>query len=212
MKSGDLIRRNARHCSRRFSLPRIKRRMPIANRAVVLITARGTCLAVRLSKDLGILSMRAIMKKIFWPFRYGAPDPGVIRDADRLMLVYGEQAYEAASAYSWREDTGLLFTQKPGHWHRVRLEIGHRSGRDEDTDLIATPTDIHPMTGLLSRDCRHGRTLARPNPAHGGCRAPMPMTVAAFRARTFDFIVIETHLTRGFCWNSCSRPAHAGAG
>ena len=79
--------------------------------------------------------MRAIMKKIFWPFRYDAPDPGVIRDADRLMLVYGEQAYESAAAYSWREDSGLLFTQKPGHWHRVSLEIGHRLGKERDANL-----------------------------------------------------------------------------
>ena len=91
--------------------------------------------------------MRTISIKSLWPFRCDTPDPAVIKDADQLVRVYGEQAYETAAMFSWREDIGLLFTQKPGHWHRVRLEIGHRTGKDTDTDrrIYANIQALHLM-------------------------------------------------------------------
>jgi len=63
-------------------------------------------------------------------------------------------------------------------------------------------TDIHPLTGLLSRDCRYGRAMARPACGDGGCDAPKPVTVSALHARNVDFAAIETHLSCGSYWNS----------
>lgn len=54
-------------------------------------------------------------------------DSDVIRDADALTLGDPETALDTAAAYSWREDTGLLVTRSPGHWHRVGLEISRRN-------------------------------------------------------------------------------------
>ena len=68
--------------------------------------------------------------KLVATFRYAAPDQAVARDADRLISVYGARASETARTYSWREDSGVLYTQNPGHWHRVELEIERRAGQD----------------------------------------------------------------------------------
>ena len=84
--------------------------------------------------------MRAISIKSLWPFRYDGLDPAVLRDADRLIEAHGDKAYETAGLYSWREDIGLLYTAQPGHWARVRLEIGHRQGQLRDPDLEGTST------------------------------------------------------------------------
>ena len=62
----------------------------------------------------------------FWPFRHYRPDQAVIHDADTLIRIHGEQAFETACLNSWREDIGLLSTDRPGHWHRVGLNIGQR--------------------------------------------------------------------------------------
>ncbi len=68
----------------------------------------------------------------FWPFRSDAPEQAVVRDAGSLIKMWGEAAYDQAAVRSWREDTGLLFTSRPGHWARVRREVGHRLGRLDD--------------------------------------------------------------------------------
>ncbi len=71
------------------------------------------------------------------PFRFRPPqllsrfrqcDDAVSRDADELMNLFGAAAYETATMNSWREDTGLVITARPGHWWRVRREIGRRLG------------------------------------------------------------------------------------
>lgn len=72
--------------------------------------------------------MVAISLRRFWPFRRCGPDQAVIHDADMLIRIHGEQAFETARQNSWREDIGLLPTAKPGHWHRVGLNIGQRPG------------------------------------------------------------------------------------
>ncbi len=63
---------------------------------------------------------------MFLFFRRRSPQAAVARDADHLMMAYGEGAYKMAGAMSWREDTGLLHQEQQGHWHRVQLEIGRR--------------------------------------------------------------------------------------
>ena len=63
------------------------------------------------------------MKGVFLAARSRDRDAQVARDADRLMLDDSGAAFQTAAIYSWHEDTGLLFTREPGHWHRVCLEI-----------------------------------------------------------------------------------------
>ena len=72
--------------------------------------------------------MRAIAMTDLQPFAQGKTDPAVARDAERLLRTHGEQAYDTAGLNAWREDIGLLYTPRPGHWHRVKLEIGSRDG------------------------------------------------------------------------------------
>jgi hypothetical protein len=60
------------------------------------------------------------------------PDQGVIRDADDLIASSGDAAYDIADRMSWQEDTGLVATSRPGHWWRVRTEIGRRFGRKQE--------------------------------------------------------------------------------
>ena len=72
--------------------------------------------------------MRAVAMKDLWPFGLGKTDAAVSRDADRLLRTHGEQAYDTAGLYAWREDIGLLYTPKPGHWQRVKHEIASRDG------------------------------------------------------------------------------------
>ena len=78
--------------------------------------------------------MRAIAMKDLWPFHSGRTDAGVVRDADRLLCLYGERACDMAGLYAWREDIGLLYTPKPGHWNRVKLEI---TARDDQGSVPA---------------------------------------------------------------------------
>lgn len=63
--------------------------------------------------------------------RFRKHDDSVSRDADDLMTLFGAAAYETATLNSWREDTGLVSTGRPGHWWRVRREIGRRLGQPE---------------------------------------------------------------------------------
>ena len=63
-------------------------------------------------------------------------DPAVSRDADELIQLWGHVAFARASEMSWREDTGLVASSRPGHWWRVRREIGHRIGQT-DVELDA---------------------------------------------------------------------------
>jgi hypothetical protein len=69
------------------------------------------------------------LRRKLWPSWVRMPDQDVIRDADTLIAAWGDASYETAVRLSWQEDTGLLTTSRPGHWWRVRNEIGHRFGR-----------------------------------------------------------------------------------
>lgn len=53
-------------------------------------------------------------------------DPDVSRDADRLIRTWGIGAIHHAADFEWLADTGLVTSPKPGHWQRVRKEIGRR--------------------------------------------------------------------------------------
>ncbi len=75
--------------------------------------------------------MGTMLTKSFRALGSGALDPAIVRDADRLMRAHGDDAFEIAGMNSWREDIGLLYTATPGHWSRVRAEIGRRAGRNE---------------------------------------------------------------------------------
>ena len=72
------------------------------------------------------------MRPRFWPFPSQTPDETVLRDADELIAAWGVAAYDAAAKMSWREDIGLLTTGDPGHWSRVKREVGSRLGRQDD--------------------------------------------------------------------------------
>lgn len=58
-------------------------------------------------------------------------DPAVSRDADELLQLWGAAAYDRATDLSWREDSGLVHSPKPGHWWAVRREVGRRQGQDD---------------------------------------------------------------------------------
>lgn len=62
-------------------------------------------------------------------------DPGVSRDADELVQLWGHAAYERAAELSWKEDRGLVSSDRPGHWWRVRREIGRRVGHHDAEPL-----------------------------------------------------------------------------
>lgn len=67
-------------------------------------------------------------------------DTAVVRDADELMQLWGHAAYERATDLSWREDSGLTSSPRPGHWWSVRREIGRRLGhsdREPSLDIAA---------------------------------------------------------------------------
>ncbi len=91
--------------------------------------------------------MRAIAMRDLWPFGQDKADPAVARDADRLLRTHGERAYDTAGLYSWREDVGLLYTPKPGHWDRVKLEIASRDGHGpmQVADTSARIQRLHLM-------------------------------------------------------------------
>lgn len=55
----------------------------------------------------------------------------VSRDAEELLQLWGAVAYEKATDLSWREDSGLVPSPRPGHWWNVRREVGQRLGRQE---------------------------------------------------------------------------------
>ncbi len=62
-------------------------------------------------------------------------DLSVARAADELMQLWGQAAFDRASDLSWREDSGLTSSPRPGHWWSVRREIGRRLGR-RDAELL----------------------------------------------------------------------------
>ena len=64
-----------------------------------------------------------------WPFQVSQQDPLVASDAETLISTRGAAAYETAWLMSSYEDYGLVATPAPGHWWRVRVEIGRRQGR-----------------------------------------------------------------------------------
>ncbi len=68
----------------------------------------------------------------FWPFNLRTPEQDVLDDADQLMETWGKAAYAVASTLSLREDIGLVQTELPGHWSRVKGEIGLRLGTYDD--------------------------------------------------------------------------------
>ena len=72
--------------------------------------------------------MRALAMTDLRSFMGSKGDPAVAQDAERLLRVPGQQAYETAGLNAWREDIGLLYTPQPGHWQRVKLEIASRDG------------------------------------------------------------------------------------
>ena len=74
-----------------------------------------------------------------------ATDPAVARDADRLLRLHGERAYETAGLHTWQEDIGLLYTPAPGHWGRVKREIAGRDGRRSAPDTTARIQALHLM-------------------------------------------------------------------
>ncbi len=76
------------------------------------------------------MSVAAFRRKI-WPLRTSGFDDTVSHDAAELIQLWGNAAYEKAAELSWREDTGLMATSQPGHWWRVRREIGRRIGQKD---------------------------------------------------------------------------------
>ena len=67
------------------------------------------------------------------------PKADVARDAEELMQLWGNGAYDRATDLSWREDSGLVSSPGPGHWWSVRREVGRRLGHrvDDPTMEIA---------------------------------------------------------------------------
>ena len=64
------------------------------------------------------------------PFRSSpSADLSVSRDADELIQVWGSAAFERATELSWREDSGLAVSPRPGHWWSVRREVARRINR-----------------------------------------------------------------------------------
>lgn len=55
----------------------------------------------------------------------------VIRDADNLMVLFGERTYSEALARARHEDEN---DRDPRHWFAVRREIARRVGKDIGLD------------------------------------------------------------------------------
>ena len=73
--------------------------------------------------------------KVLWPFGLRRPHQAVLQDADDLIRTWGDSAYTVAASMSWREDMGLVYAAEAGHWARVKREIGHRRGwQDEEPE------------------------------------------------------------------------------
>lgn len=70
-------------------------------------------------------------------------DLGVHRDADELIRVWETGAIHQASDFVWLEDTGFVVPPEPGHWRRVRKEIGRRQG-------LRRVKAREPRVGLMS--------------------------------------------------------------
>lgn len=75
--------------------------------------------------------MRFSILKHLLPSTPSRIDPAVARDADELMQLWGAAAHDRASDLSWREDTGLVHSPRPGHWWAVRREIARRLGQHD---------------------------------------------------------------------------------
>ena len=84
----------------------------------------------------------SIIKKIFRPFAGNVPDQAVLQDADELVHIWGDSAYTVAATMSWREDMGLIYAAEAGHWARVKREIGHRRGWQDDEPEAAFSADL----------------------------------------------------------------------
>ena len=80
--------------------------------------------------------LRPILKHIRSAARLRAIDPTVSQDADELIQLWGSVAYDKAADLSWREDSGLVMSSQPGHWWRVRREIGRRLGHQENEPVL----------------------------------------------------------------------------
>ena len=70
--------------------------------------------------------MRLSILKHLRFFSIPKPDEAVAQDADDLIQLWGNAAYQRATYLSWEEDIGIVASSRPGHWWRVRREIGRR--------------------------------------------------------------------------------------
>lgn len=52
-------------------------------------------------------------------------------EADRLVEIWGEDAYDVARSLWLRESAGLLHVAEPGFWARVARAVGHQLGVPE---------------------------------------------------------------------------------
>jgi hypothetical protein len=66
-------------------------------------------------------------------------DPVVTQDADDIVRCWRADAFDVASDLSWREESGLVHSPEPGHWARVRREIGRRLGEIERPGFPSAP-------------------------------------------------------------------------
>ena len=79
----------------------------------------------------------------FVPFRSSGFASGrgdVGKDAEALLSKWGNAAFDRATDLSWREDSGLITSPRPGHWWNVRHEVGRRLGQrttDPVVDIAA---------------------------------------------------------------------------
>lgn len=55
-------------------------------------------------------------------------ESAVKQGGDELMLVWGALAYQVAIELSCKENTRFVSSPSPGHWSRVRIELGRRLG------------------------------------------------------------------------------------
>lgn len=70
--------------------------------------------------------------------RRQAPEPNARAEAERLLGLWGETAYDVARSLSVREKAGLLHTSTPGFWAGVVREIGHQIGVPDGPVLRAS--------------------------------------------------------------------------
>jgi hypothetical protein len=65
------------------------------------------------------------------------------RDAATLMIGFGSAAYEEARQRAWEARQGQVVdaNRPPGHWDRVRAEIGRRTGRRSWVDTATRYLD-----------------------------------------------------------------------